>query len=93
MINQELDEEEAELRAIRQNEIDACKNAIAGEQSSQADASSWSDIISAKKEAVGLQLEAAYRARLVEAHSQVRIKFYRKFCTDEILHDGLLITT
>jgi len=71
-INQELDEEEAELRSIRQNEIDACKNAIDGEKSSQVDAASWSDIIAAKKEAVGLQLEAAYRARLVEAHSQVK---------------------
>ena len=58
------------MRSIRQNEIDACKNAIDGEKSSQVDAASWSDIIAAKKEAVGLQLEAAYRARLVEAHSQ-----------------------
>ena len=74
MINQELDEEEAELRAIRQNEIDACKNAIDGEKASQVDAASWSDIIAAKKEAVGLQLEAAYRARLVEAHSQASVK-------------------
>merc|ERR1712090_129646 len=29
-------------------------------------------IITAKKEAVGLQLEAAYRARLMEAHQQVK---------------------
>merc|ERR1712107_349518 len=85
MINQELDEEEAELRAIRQNEIDACKNAIAGEQSSQADASSWSDIIAAKKEAVGLQLEAAYRARLVEAHSQVKKRLDYQLETANVL--------
>merc|ERR1711872_994076 len=54
-INKELDQEEAELRSIRQNEIDA-----------------WEAIIQAKKEAVGLQLEAAYRARLAEAHQQVK---------------------
>merc|ERR1712088_1076237 len=32
MINKELDEEEAELRSIRQSEIDSCKNAIAAEK-------------------------------------------------------------
>ena len=70
-INKELDEEEAELKAIRQNEIDACKNSIDAELQEQASAGAWADIIQAKKEAVGLQLEAAYRARLVEAHQQV----------------------
>jgi len=72
MINKELDEEEAELRSIRQNEIDACKNAIAAEESAQADAGAWQDIIAAKKEAVSLQLESVYRSRLVEAHQQVK---------------------
>ena len=72
MINKELDEEEAELRSIRQSEIDFCKNAIAAEEGAQADAAAWKDIITAKKEAVGLQLEAVYRSRLQEAHQQVR---------------------
>ena len=72
MINKELDQEEAELRAIRQNEIDSCKEAISAEEAAQADAASWTDIIAAKKEAVGLQLESVYRARLLEAHQQVR---------------------
>ena len=72
MINKELDEEEAELRSIRQSEIDSCKNAIAAEEGAQADAAAWKDIIAAKKEAVGLQLESVYRSRLQEAHQQVR---------------------
>ena len=72
MINKELDEEEAELRSIRQNEIDTCKNAIAEEEAAQADAAAWKDIIAAKKEAVSLQLESVYRSRLLEAHQQVR---------------------
>ena len=42
------------------------------EKESQLDAAAYTDIIAAKKEAVGLQLEASYRARLVEAHSAVR---------------------
>ena len=71
-INKELDEEEAQLKAIRQSEIDVIKNTIAMEKESQMDAAAYTDIIAAKKEAVGLQLEAAYRARLVEAHSAVR---------------------
>merc|ERR1712029_427368 len=70
---------------IRQNEIDACKNAIAGEQSSQSDASSWSDIIAAKKEAVGLQLEAEYRERLVLAHSQVKKRLDYQLETANVL--------
>ena len=71
MINKELDEEEAELRSIRQNEIDSCKSAIAAEEGAQSDAAAWKDIITAKKEAVGLQLESVYRSRLQEAHLQV----------------------
>merc|ERR1711953_639642 len=38
MINKELGEEEAELRSIRQSEIDSCKNAIAAEEGAQANA-------------------------------------------------------
>merc|ERR1711872_355065 len=53
-INQQLDEEEAALKGIRQNEIDFCKSAIAAEEESQAKAAAWEDIIAAKKEAVGL---------------------------------------
>merc|ERR1712095_121664 len=71
-INKELDEEEAALRGIRQNEIDAIKASVAAEEASQADTSAWEDIIAAKKEAVGLQLEAVYRSRLQNAYTQVK---------------------
>merc|ERR1739848_184273 len=71
-INKELDEEEAALRSIRQNEIDQIKATVAAEEASQADTSAYVDIIAAKKEAVGLQLEAVYRARLQDACTQVK---------------------
>jgi len=71
-LNKQLDQEEAELKAIRQNEIDYCLAQIAGEQKAQSDAEAWKDIIAAKKEAVGLQLEGEYRSRLAAAHVQIK---------------------
>merc|ERR1712080_325625 len=71
-VNKDLDDEEAALRGIRQNEIDSCLGAISAENKAQADASAWADIIAAEKEAVGLQLEAEYRSRLAAAHLQVK---------------------
>eukprot|EP00088_Acartia_fossae_P066406 TRINITY_DN822_c0_g1_i1.p1 TRINITY_DN822_c0_g1~~TRINITY_DN822_c0_g1_i1.p1 ORF type:complete len:241 (-),score=84.02 TRINITY_DN822_c0_g1_i1:103-825(-) len=71
-INKELDADEAVYKSVRQNEIDALKNAIAGENNAQANAAAWEDIIAAKKEAVGLQMEAVYRSRLSDAYSQVK---------------------
>jgi len=71
-VNKELDADEAALRSIRQNEIDACKAQIAEEEISQANTVAWEDIIAAKKEAVGLQLEGVYRARLQDAYTQVK---------------------
>merc|ERR1712079_998258 len=70
-INKELDEEEAELRSIRQNEIDSCKSAIAAEEGAQSDAAAWKDIITAKKEAVGHQLETANVMRRMEQKHMV----------------------
>merc|ERR1712241_1385997 len=71
-INKQLDEEEAALKAIRQDEIDSCLASIKGEQSVQEQATAWEDIIAAKKEAVGLQLEGEYRSRLAAAHAAVK---------------------
>merc|ERR1712033_27653 len=71
-VNKELDADEAALRSIRQNEIDACKAQIAEEEICQANTVAWEDIIAAKKEAVGLQLEGVYRARLQDAYTQVK---------------------
>merc|ERR1719422_89315 len=51
----------------------------------QASAGAWADIIQAKKEAVGLQLEAAYRARLVEAHQQVKKRLDYQLETANVL--------
>merc|ERR1712076_269017 len=59
MINKELDEEEAELRSIRQSEIDSCKNSIASEEGAQANAAAWKDIIT-------YQLETANVMRRME---------------------------
>merc|ERR1712080_815227 len=68
-INKDLDAEEAMFKSIRQNEIDFCKNSIGAEESAQANTAAWEDIIAAKKEIVGLQLEVEYRNRLNEAYT------------------------
>merc|ERR1712243_15058 len=50
-VNKQLDEEEAALRAIRQDEIDACLAQIKGEQAVQEQANDWKEIIASKKAA------------------------------------------
>jgi hypothetical protein len=45
----------------------------------KVDAAAWEDIIVAKKEAVGLQMEAVYRARLQEAYTQARLLIFSYF--------------
>jgi len=72
MIDDAVDAEEAQFKAIRQDEIDKCKAEIASEEKAQYMATSYEELIAAKKEAVGLQLEAAYRARLQDAYTQVK---------------------
>jgi len=72
MVNAEIDKDEAIYKNIRQKEIDHMKAAIAIEKESQSDATAWEEIIAAKKEAVGLQLESVYRQRLNEAYGQVK---------------------
>eukprot|EP00092_Neocalanus_flemingeri_P036884 GFUD01040147.1.p1 GENE.GFUD01040147.1~~GFUD01040147.1.p1 ORF type:complete len:246 (+),score=78.69 GFUD01040147.1:147-884(+) len=71
-VNKDLDDDEAALKSIRQSEVDSCKAAIAGEELSQVNTTAWEDIIAAKKEAVGLQLEGVYRGRLQAAYTQVK---------------------
>merc|ERR1712018_738185 len=84
-INKQLDEEEAALKAIRQDEIDACLAQIKGEQAVQEQATAWQDIIAAKKEAVGLQLEGEYRSRLAAAHSAVKKRLDYQVGTANVL--------
>jgi len=72
MVNKEIDADEAMFKNIRQKEIDHLKEAIAMENTAQSNATAWEDIIAAKKEAVGLQLESVYRQRLNEAYGQVK---------------------
>ena len=70
---------------IYQDEIDHARAEIEVENDKQIVASSYEELIKAKKESVGLQLEAAYRQRLAEAHQQVyfesisAIVFFFKF--------------
>lgn len=72
VLEKRLNEDEHALKSIRQNEIDLMNASIADEKTAQLDAAVWEDIITAKKEAVGLQLEGAYRQRLNDAYSQVK---------------------
>jgi F-type H+-transporting ATPase subunit b len=71
-LEEELTKDEEALRSIRQSEIDLMTNSIADEKTAQANATVWEDVITAKKEAVGLQLEGAYRQRLHDAYTQVK---------------------
>ena len=71
-------ERENHVREIRAAEIDKQKAAIAAEEEAQFMASSYEELIAAKKEAVGLQLEAEYRSRLATAYDQVKNKDF--FC-------------
>ena len=70
-LDKQVDADELKLKAIRQDEIDRCKAAIAEEENSQWMATSYKELMQAKKENVGLQLEIEYRSRISEAYKQV----------------------
>ena len=71
MLDKELDAQEKVLKNVRQKEIDHLLQSIENEKVGQANGIVFEDVIAAKKEAVGLQLEAAYRQRLSDAYTQV----------------------
>jgi len=71
-LDEEVDKNTAFLASIRQKEIDRCKAAIEEENTAQFMAGSYEELIAAKKENVGLQLESEYRARLKDAFTQVK---------------------
>jgi len=72
MLDKELDAQEKVLKNVRQKEIDHLLQSIENEKVGQANGIVFEDVIAAKKEAVGLQLEAAYRQRLSDAYTQVK---------------------
>jgi len=72
VIHQDVDKNEARLKGARLAEIQKCQDAIKNEEKSQWMATSYEQLITAKKENVALQLEAAYRTRLNDAYNQVR---------------------
>jgi F-type H+-transporting ATPase subunit b len=74
-LDEEVDKHDGKLKKIRQDEIDKCKSAIGAENDAQWMATSYEELINAKKDNVGLQLEAAYRSRLQQAYTQVITKF------------------
>merc|ERR1711976_493544 len=57
---------------IKDKEVAKFQELIKAEVESQYMASSYEELIQAKKEAVGLQLEAEYRNRLHTAYEQVK---------------------
>ena len=73
-LDKAVDAEEAKVKSIRQDEIDRCKAAIAEEENSQWMATSYQELMEAKKENVGLQLELEYRSRLNDAYKQVNFR-------------------
>ena len=73
-LDAEVDAQEAELRAIRQDEIDRCKAALAEEEEGQWMATSYKELLAVKQENVAMQYEIEYRQRLAEAYKQVSCK-------------------
>ena len=57
----------------------------------QEQATAWQDIIAAKKEAVGLQLEGEYRSRLAAAHAAVKKRLDYQVMTKKDCPLSLLI--
>lgn len=71
-MRKDVDEHTAELKAIRQDEVDRCMAQVQEEEKKQWMASSYQELIEAKKENVALQVEAEYRSRLQDAYQQVK---------------------
>ena len=84
-------------RNIRQSKIYLFKNSIAAEEAAQSSSTAWhwEDIIAAnaKKEIVGLHLEAEYRVRLNKAYVQVKKSLYYQVTDGAEAHGGLAATT
>ena len=70
-LDAKADADNAAIDQIQKDEMAKYKVAIEEQKEAQVMASSYEELIQAKKEAVGLQLEAEYRSRLQNAYSQV----------------------
>jgi len=84
-LKKQVDDQDAEYGKIRMDEINRCKEAIAEEENSQWMATSYQELIQAKKENVGLQLEMEYRTRLNEAYKQVKKRLDYQLATANVL--------
>jgi len=84
-LDKAVDAEEAKVKSIRQDEIDRCKASIAEEENSQWMATSYQELMEAKKENVGLQLELEYRSRLNDAYKQVKKRLDYQLATANVL--------
>jgi len=71
-LDKELDEVENSYVGYRVSSIENLKGAIEGEKKAQWEAEGQAVLFDAKKENVALQLEAAYRERLAQVHSEVK---------------------
>merc|ERR1711976_353884 len=71
-LDAKADADNAAIDQIQKDEMAKYKVAIEEQKEAQVMASSYEELIQAKKEAVGLQLEAEYRSRLQNAYSQVK---------------------
>lgn len=87
-LDQKVDEETKAMDHIRQKEIDRCKEAIDNESNAQFMAGSYEQLIAAKKENVGLQLESEYRARLKEAYTQVKRRLDYQLQTANVIRSN-----
>jgi len=84
-LDAEVDAQEAELRAIRQDEIDRCKAALAEEEEGQWMATSYKELLQVKQENVAMQYEIEYRQRLAEAYKQVKRRLDFQLATANVL--------
>ncbi|PSN53596.1 ATP synthase subunit b [Blattella germanica] len=69
-LDKEVDAVEDAWKSGRNMEIESYTEAIDGEKKEQWRAEGQKDLIAAKKENVALQLEAAYRERLMQAYTE-----------------------
>jgi len=84
-LDAEVDAEEAKVRAIRQDEIDRCKAALAEEEEGQWMATSYKELLQVKQENVAMQYEIEYRQRLAEAYKQVKRRLDFQLATANVL--------